>query len=278
MPPRLRERAQVKKLDQLPSAIPHDDRVSLGLVPGVTHWNKFGYNPALNISTREVLASFGNAFNQRLTNAEQLNIVSTSANDTNSSGTGIRQLILYGVGGDAAGDRDHIIEIIALNGTTTVTTTKYFWGVNRMTTFSSGTSNSNEGTITATASTSGNTMAEMPYSTAGMGTTQQMIFYTGSNHIFLTKWLHLHVVKSSGGGGNPDIDFYAYVYSEVVDSVFEIFHDDIDLGSRTFIDLNSPLSFIIGEKSILWWECITSGGTPEVRGRMDGHLHNLSLL
>ncbi len=274
-----RQPAVIEKIRQQPpiSSSSFDDRVALGLVSGVTHWNKFGYNSAINSSTREVLASFGGAFDQKLANAEQLDIVSDSVNDTNSSGTGIRQLILYGVGGDAADDRDHITETIALDGTSTVTTTKYFWGVNRMTVSTSGSANSNEGTITATASTSGNTMAEMPYEAEGMASTQQMIFYTGSNNTFLPQWLYLHDVKSSGSGNNIRIDFYAYLYSEVTDCVFEVFHDDINLSNRTTINLPVPIPFVITEKSILWFEAISSSGSHHVRGRLNGHLYDLSV-
>jgi hypothetical protein len=244
--------------------------VALGRRQGASTWNKFGYNEDVDTAAPEVVASFGGAFNQRLTNAETLDIVSTSANDTNTAGTGVRQLVIFGVGGTAAGDRNDITEVIALNGTGTVTTTNLFWGVNRMTIFTSGTADSNVGTITATASTSGNTMAEMP---ATQGTTQQCIFYVPENYQFLATWMYLNVIKSSGGG-SPDVDFKAYVYSEVVTAEFEVYRDSIDVsgGSPLNIQLTPGEPFIIGEKSIFWIEAETSSNNTSVRGRFSGKL------
>lgn len=243
--------------------------VALGRRQGASLWNKFGYNEDIDSATPEVIASFGGAFNQRLTNAEQLDIVSTSTNDTNSSGTGVRQLVIFGVGGTSASDRNEITDVVALNGTTTVNSNLLFWGVNRMTIFQSGTANSNVGTITATAGTSGNTMAQMP---AGEGTTQQCIFYVPESYQFLATWLYTHAIKSSGGGSNPDVTFKAYVYSEVVGSQFEVYRDDIDLSIETSRDIKPPEPFVIGEKSVFWIEASTTSNNTSVRCRFSGKL------
>lgn len=240
--------------------------VALGIRQGVSTWNKFGYNEDVDTAAPEVIASFGGAFNQRLSSGETLSIVSTSANDTNSSGTGVRQLVLFGVDENW----DLVTEVIALNGTSAVTTTNQFLGVNRMTIFTSGTANSNVGDITATASSSGNTMAEMP---ADSGTTEQCIFYVPRNYQFLTTWLYLNVIKSSGGG-SPDVTFKGFVYSGVVDSQFEIYRDSIDVsgGSPLNIQLIPAEPFVIGEKSILWFEAGTTSNNTSVRGRFSGKL------
>lgn len=247
------------------------DQVALGQIPGVEIWNKFGYNDDIDAASAEVLASFGGAFNQRLTNAETLDIVSSSANDTNSSGTGVRQVVIFGVGGTVASDRNNITEVIALNGTSAVTTTNLFWGVNRMTIFTSGSGDSNAGTITATATTSGNTMAQMP---ANQGTTQQCIFYVPENHTFLASWLYLSVIKSSGGG-SPTVNFRAYVYSEVVESQFEVYRSEIDVsgGSPLNLNLSPPEPFVIGEKSVFWIEASTTANNTSGRGRFSGKLY-----
>lgn len=244
--------------------------VALGKRQGASTWNKFGYNEDIDSAAAEVIASYGGVFDQKLTNAETMDIVSTSTDDTNSSGTGARQLVIFGVGGDSASDRNDIVDVIALNGTSTVTTTKLFWGINRMTIFTSGTGDSNIGTITATASSSGNTMAEMP---ALEGTTQQCIFYVPESHQFLTTWLYLNVIKSSGGG-SPDVTFKAFVYSEVVDSIFEVYRDSIDVsgGSPLNLTLTPPEPFVIGEKSIFWIEAETTANNTSARGRFSGKL------
>jgi len=240
--------------------------VALGRRQGAATWNKFGYNDDVDTGTSEVLASFGGAFNQKLSSGETLSIVSTSANDTNSSGTGVRQAIIFGVDSNW----DQVTEVIALNGLTPVVTSNSYLGVNRLTIYSSGSLDSNDGTITATASTSGNVMAEMP---AGLGTSQQCIFYVPRNHQFLATWLKINVIKSSGGG-SPEVTFKGWVYSDVVSSKFEIYRDTIDLsgsnGDR--IVLNPAEPFVVGEKSIFWLDSTTTANNTKVRGRFSGKL------
>lgn len=243
--------------------------IALGRRQGAQTWNKFGYNEDIDTANAEVIAEFGGGFDQRLGNAEVLDISSDNAAD-DSAGTGVRQLVIFGVGGTSASDRNDIVDVIAMDGTNTVTSNLLFWGVNRMTIFQSGSSDSNVGTITADASVSGNTMATMP---AGQGTTQQMIFYVPEGHQFLATWLYLEVVKQSGGG-SPIVNFRGYVYSEVVGSQFEIFRDSIDLsnGEDSVIQLNPGEPFVIGESSILWFEAETTSNNTSVRGRFSGKL------
>lgn len=238
--------------------------VALGNTQDATTWNKFGYNLTLNNSTNEVFASFGSAFNQRLNVGETLNIVSSDAQD-DSTGTGVRQLVIFGVDENW----DLVTEVIALDGTSTVTTSNSFLGVNRMTIFTSGSSDSNVGAITATASTSGNVMAEMP---SGQGTTQQCIFYVPRNYQFLTTWLYLEANKSSGGG-NPVVSWFGKVYSGVVDSEFEVARGRLDTQLRSFISLEPSEPFVIGEKSILWFEGVSTANNTELTtGRFSGKL------
>lgn len=243
----------------------YNDQIALGRVPGVATWNKFGYNE--DVDTTEVVAAFGAAFNQKLATGETLNIVSDSIED-DTGGTGITTLILFGVGGASASDRGLVTEVLSTDGTTPVTTTNYFWGVNRMTIYQSGSSDSNVGTITATASSSGNTMATMP---AGQGTTQQLIFYVPEDHTFLATWMFLNAIKSSGGG-NPEVTFIGYVYSEVVDSTFEVFRVTIDTQIEEEVQMVPSEPFVIGEKSIFWIETTSSAINTSVRGRFSGKL------
>lgn len=238
--------------------------VALGRRQGSTTWNKFGYNEDVDAASAEIIASYGGT-HTHLTSGETLDIVSDSTDDTNSSGTGLRLAVIYGVDSNW----DEVIEVIAMNGTTTVTSINSYLGVNRLTIYTSGSSESNVGTITATATTSGNTMAQMP---AGQGTTQQCIFYIPRNHQFITTWLYLSAIKSSGGG-NPSVTFKGYVYSDVVQSKFEVYRDSIDTsGGGERIELKPAEPFIIGEKSILWFEAETTSNNTSVRGRFSGKL------
>ena len=124
------------------------------------------------------------------------------------------------------------------------------------------------GDITATASTSGNVMAKMP---ATQGTTQQLIFYVPRNHQFLAEWLYFNVVKT-GGGQSPVVTLKGFVYSDVVDSQFEVYRDSIDVADTQHIELTPPVPFVIGEQSILWFEAETDKDNTSVRGRFSGEL------
>lgn len=241
--------------------------IALGRIEGASTWNKFGYNTDIDTTNPEVIAAFGGAFNQRLTDAEFMNISSSSANDA-VGGTGVTTLVIFGVGGTAAGDRGLITDVVNMNGTSAVTTNLRFWGINRMTIFQSGSENSNVGIITATAATSGNTMATMP---AGEGTTQQCIFYVPENMQFLATWMYLNGIRSSGGG-SPEITFKAYVYSEVVNSQFEVYRDSVSTAVTEHIQLSPAEPFVIGETSIFWIEAETSANNTSVRGRFSGEL------
>lgn len=236
---------------------------ALGRRQGTTTWNKFGYNRDVDTASAEVVAEFGGTF-QFLTAGETINIVSSSTDDIDTTGTGVRKLVIYGIDENW----DEVIEVVNMNGTTTVTTSSSWIGINRATIFQSGSSDSNVGKITITASSSGYTMATMP---ATEGTTQQCILYVPRNHQFLATWLRLSGVKSSGGG-SPSITFNGYVYSAVVDSQFLVFEEEIDTGVREVAEISPNEPFIVGEKSILWFTADTSANNTSVRGRFSGKL------
>ena len=111
-------------------------------------------------------------------------------------------------------------------------------------------------------------MAQMP---AGQGTTQQAIFYVPRNFNFLATWLHFNAIKT-GGGANPEITFKGQVYSNVVDSEFEVFRDAIDVADTNTLTLSPAEPFVIGEKSILWFTAETDTNDASVRCRFSGKL------
>lgn len=154
--------------------------VALGRRQGTTTWNKFGYNTDIDTTTDpEIVASWGGTFSY-ITSGETIDIVSTSTNDDGDpAGTGAQQVIIWGV--DENWDEQS--EVVTMNGTTTVTTSSQWIGINRVSIFLAGSGAGNDGTITITASTSGDTLAQMP---AGEGTSQQMIFYVAQNHQYPT--------------------------------------------------------------------------------------------
>ena len=110
---------------------------------------------AANTTEELIWAASGNYIMP--TAQDVIDIVSTSAND-NPAGTGMRQIYLQGT--DA--NFDFVFEIISLNGTTTVTTVNNFFRLNYAFTFDAGTSALNEGNLTLTHQTSGDTLGFIP--------------------------------------------------------------------------------------------------------------------
>lgn len=236
--------------------------VALGRRQGATTWNKFGYNTGVG-TTAELLASWGGTF-QFLTTGETIDIVSSDVNDIVTTGTGARSVVIYGVDSNW----DEQIEVVNMNGTTTVTTSSTWIGINRVSISVAGSTRGNVGTIDITASTSGFQMAQMP---VGASTTEQCIFYVAQSHQFLATYLRLSAIKASGGG-NPAIDFKGYVYSAVSNVIYNVFDEDLDTQVREYIEMSPSEPFIIGEKSILWFEATGSAASTSVKGRFSGKL------
>ena len=236
--------------------------VALGLRQGAMTWNKFGYNDNIDTGT-EVLASWGGTY-QFITVGETIEIVSTSTDD-DDGGTGVNSIVVYGVDENW----DEQTEVVTMNGTTTVTTTSQWIGINRVAVFLSGSGQTNAGDINVTATTSGYQMAQMPL---GDGVTQQMIFFTPQNHVFLAEWLHFNAIKTSGGG-NPEILIRAYVYSAVNNTKQEVFRGKMDLAKTNDLDLAPPIPFPISEKTIFWCEVETDTNDTQVSGRLSGELY-----
>lgn len=232
--------------------------VALGLRQGHSLWNAFGYNLDVDTGAAELVASWGGSFTY-LTTASTLTISSSSIND-DDGGTGANSIIIYGIDTN----RKSQIEVVTLDGTTPVVTSNSWLGVNRAAIYLAGTLQSNDGTITITATTGGSTQAQMP---AGQGTTQQSIFYTQADHQAAAEWLKINVVKITGGGGSPTVTVKGWVYSAVSNAKYEVFRTDVDTSVDTQIDISPPLPFIIGEKSVFWLEATTDTNNTVVNAR-----------
>lgn len=235
--------------------------VALGRRQGTTTWNKFGYNADVDIGT-EIIASFGGTF-QFLTVGETISIVSTDINDING-GSGVNSIVVYGVDSNW----NEQIVVYNMDGTTPVVSAETWIGINRIAVFLSGSGRTNAGTITATSSGLGYTMAEIPI---GGAVTQQLIYYVADNHNFLLRWLHFDVVKIASGT-DPEVTFNGLVYSAVNNTIQEIYRGYIDTAKDNNIDVNTPIPFPIGEKSILYLTATTTQNNTSVSGRFSGEL------
>lgn len=242
----------------------YHSEVALNRRQGATTWNKFGYNSDVDdTGDQEIIASWGGVF-QYLTTGETIDIVSSSANDTNG-GTGINSVVVYGVDENW----DSAIEVVTMNGTSTVTTSSQWIGINRVAVFLSGSGRKNAGTISVTATTSGYDMAEMPVTE---GVTQQMVFYVPRDHQYLAEWLTFSALKISGGGGSPEIIYRGIVYSAVNNCEQEVYRGKMDTARENNLIVDPPVPFPIGEKSIIWFTAETDTNNTSVSGRMSGEL------
>lgn len=243
--------------------------VAMSKRQGRSTWNKFGYNSDIDTASAEVIAEFGGTFNI-MTSADTLDVVSSDVDDDGvGGGAGARQIAIIGIDANS----DPITEIVTTNGTTTVTTTNSFLGVNRAYVISSGTSDANEGTITIddTSGTVG-TQATIP---AGESVTQQAIFHTPINNTFLVDWLRINVNKISGGS-SPRVTIKGYSYSRVVDCVYEIFRETIDTDVENNIELNPSQPFVITGREVLYFVAETNTNNTQVTMRFSGILERNS--
>jgi len=239
--------------------------VSLGKRQGNTTWNKFGYNSDIDTAGTgtETIWSAGGIFS-RMTAAATLSVVSTSLDDDNG-GTGANSIIIYGI--DANWDTQ--IEIVMLDGTTPVITTNTWLGVNRMSVYLAGTNGVNVGNINATATGGGSTLqASIP---TGEGSTQQSFLFVSRNHKFLVDFF-IGNCEKTGGGASPKVRFKGWVYSAVSNSKYLILNKLVDTSSTGGFEFRPSQPFVIGERSLLYYEATTDANDTFVSLMFSGIL------
>jgi hypothetical protein len=230
--------------------------VALGRRQGHTTWNKFGYNLDIDIGT-ETIWNVGGTFTPIVT-ARTLSIVSTDVNDT-SGGTGANSVIIYGV--DANWNTQTVV--VTLNGTTPVVTTETWLGVNRIAIYLAGTGKANAGAITATATTEATIQGRID---AGAGTTQQAFYFVSANHTALLDWLYITLVKNAGGT-QPKLIVKTWVTSALSNAKYEVFRDYLNGSVENHTELLPSQPFIVGEKSLIEFQCTTDVNDTEVSCR-----------
>ncbi len=242
----------------------YNTKVAEGKIEGASLWNKFGYNDDIDVGT-EVIASWGGTFTP-LTTAGTLLIASSSSNDTDG-GTGCNSIVIYGIDSN----RDEQIEVVLMNGTTTVNTTTTWLGINRVAMFLCGSGQINAGDIAILSSVGGATMAVMPL---GGGVTQQCIFHVPANNNFVMEWLMINVLNQ---GKNAELNIKMWVYSAVSNGKQEVFRVNIDTAvTNEPIELNPNLPFPVSEKTVVWIECTSDKANVIVNARFSGILDRIS--
>ena len=173
--------------------------ISAGLIDGVTYVAKFGRNLDCDSAATEVIHSLGGGINyidaaSGGSGAQVHDLASTSDNDGAGTEAGAATVRVFGL--DA--NYDFIQEDVTLNGLTDATTTNSYIDIYRMRVLTTGSYNTNIGTISATADTDGTVTAEIP---ADRGSTERAVMTCPRNSYALVVAAYASTLKGSAAAG-----------------------------------------------------------------------------
>ena len=218
------------------------DEVRIGRRTGITGWNKFGYRTGLTAAGGEqtIWATTGNI--TFLTAASTFTI--TYNNTTDGSGqTGATQLYFYYI------DSNGLPAITAhtLGATGTDVTSFSGLGINRCVVSANGGAKVNTNAITVTATTGGTTQAYIP---ALQSVTQQAVFFNGSNHLAVAKYLFMNVIVATK---TATVLIKGYVYNRQFNTTYEVFRTNIDTSTELTVQLTDPVGFNLNQTDVLYF-------------------------
>lgn len=241
--------------------------VAAGMIPGAEVVHKFGHDEDLDESNLKTVWDVNTSV--PVSYSSVLSLVSSSTADNGVSspaGTGARTVLIYGL--DA--NYDAITETVTLNGTTPVTTTKVFTGINRMVVTSAGTGRKNAGAITVTDSSS--PAQTVGYIIAEHSITQQGFYYVPRYHKLMADWLTVNARKATGGA-DVLVEFRGFVrdYTTGVDR--EVFQHQVDTATElTSPPYAPPVHFVIEGPALFEMQVKTSAANTVAITRFAGIL------
>lgn len=204
---------------------------------------KFGRSDSLAADTAEDVWSSGGIKELPYTAGQTMSVVSTSAADT-SAGTGAQFVQISGL------DTDYnlLSEVIVMNGTTPVVSSSSFITINRMRVVTSGSGQTNAGTITATGSTTSNVNATIEI---GESITEQSHFTVPAGYTLFTLDVRFSVYRNTGGNATrgAEIDQYAFVPS--INTQYQTIR--IGASSGSVASFSPRLVANTPEKTTLWY-------------------------
>lgn len=238
-----------------------DSETVLGLREGINPFLKFGYNEDVSSSGEEVIAHFGGTFTP-LSTATTLTVVSSSANDVATTGTGARSLFIQGIDSD----RRYQFEFVNLNGTSSVVTSNTWLGVNRIVVFSSGTGQTNEGDISCTATVGGSNQASIP---AGTGVTQQAIYHNQDGHIGLIRRVSINVLKLSGGA-IPRVNIFINVWNpKITNTVYTVRRFKLDTSVSNDLERTYDIPIKLDPTDVVWLSATSTQNSTAIDAEID---------
>lgn len=188
------------------------DEVRIGRRLGVTGWTKFAHRTGLTGAGGEemIWATTGNF--TPMTQAETFTISYSNVSDGASS-NGAKTLYIQYI--DSSGLPATAIHTLSSSGSDITAFTGF--GINRVVVVSSGSTDTNGANIVFTATLAGTTQAIVP---AAEGVTQQAVFFVGSNHDAVVKFLFINLISATK---SPTVLVKGYVYNRSIDTRFEVF-------------------------------------------------------
>jgi hypothetical protein len=220
---------------------PFDLQVARGNIPAHSVLSLFGYQPSV---TTSIIPIWENASAYTyITTASTLTLVSTSASDDTSA-----KILINGLDANFL----PISEVLALNGTTGVTTVNSYFRVNSLIMTSPGTGQiTNVGTITL--KQVANTVAQI---NIGIGKSQSTIYTVPAGYTF---YLELAEVNTSNSYTGSTIVTYQVLAKNNVTGV------QLNVLQQPFVSIytasRSSMPFAYTEKTDIQWQLKTSTGT-----------------
>lgn len=216
---------------------------------------KFGENQDVDSGVQEDVWSYGGT-RPKPGDAELLDIVSSSANDT-AAGTGARLVLVQGL--DANYDRQE--EYISMNGTTAVRTVNKYRHIHRMLSATVGSTEANQGSITATGVTSSNVMSNIP---ATYNITQMSHYMVPRG---FTGYIQNATVASYKADGSGTRQSELSLWIQIPD--FAEFRTEVyGVNSATiFVPYNSGI--VVREKSLIWFEARAASNNTSVSAQYE---------
>lgn len=244
---------QVRKLA---TPINFFNEIADGNIENIKAFSKFGQNLTLN-TTPQVIASFGGTF-EPMTSASTLDISSDDNNDGSGTNTGALTILITGIDGSRAEQT----EVITLNGTTTVTTSLTWLGVNKVQVLTAGASQTNEGIITVQTSGGSPTIqAALPISAS---TTKQCLFHVPNGSTSKIYSYNFNSVRSTNGSTRVTVKGY-----QLKDNVkIEFFDGQVVTNANPVLSEKLDILVTIPGGSVWWFEAFTDASTGRISGRV----------
>ncbi len=229
-----------------------------GNISGVQVVIVTAHNPDIDTAAEEDVWEGGGTLSY-LTDAEEMDIVSTSDEDSgaggvNPAGTGVRLLKIDGLNSNY----DEISENIVTDGTTAVTTTKTYLRMRSMTVLSGGSSPSNVGGISATSATSSTLQCQLE---ADDGLSKDIHYTVPANKTAFILKVEMNATKVSGASPIVELRGLARLFGGMWLTVFD---RRLDTSVTDQFDIFQPIMPSLPQKTDIRIAATTTANNTEV--------------